>query len=135
MGAFLASLFSEFGARRERMRAAFGDRTTSLIEFMFLGGVVMGLIAVWLGEPRGAAPLVALVAGYILLDVSRQRALSGGADEAVTRKRQDRLAFALFAALAALGAAFCVYAMRKQENWFTPPPPNEKYDVDITSPS
>jgi hypothetical protein len=135
MGAFLSSLFSEFAARRARLHAAFGDRTASLVEFLMFGGFVMGGLAAVLGERRGLAPLAALIVGYTLLDLSRQRALAAGADEAVTRGRQDRLAFALVAALSAMGAAFCVYTTMKQDNSAIPPQPGQKFDVDITSPS
>ena len=135
MGAFLTSMFSEFAARRARLHAAFGDRTASLVEFLVFGGFVMGGLATLLGERRGMGPLAALIVGYVLLDVSRQRALAAGADEAATRRRQDRLAFALVAALSAMGAAFCVYATLKQDSSAIPPQPGQKFDVDITSPS
>jgi hypothetical protein len=135
MGAFLSSLFSEFAARRARLHAAFGDRTASLVEFLLFGGVIMGCLAAVLGEMRGLGPLVALILGYVLLDASRQRALRAGADEAATRRRQDRLAFVLFAALSAMGAAFCAYTVMKQDNSALPPQPGQKFDVDIAPPS
>jgi hypothetical protein len=132
---FFASLGSEFGARRARMRAAFGDRTSSLIEFLFLGGFTCGVLAGLMGEWRGYTPLAAVIFGYILLDASRQRALAAGVDEVMTRKRQDKLAFVLFAGLAALGYAFLVLEQQDRATHLKPALPGEQFEVDIAPPS
>ena len=129
--AFWSSFGDEFVARRERMRAAFGDRGGTLLEFALFSGVVAGAFAAVLGEWRGLGPLIAVVAGYLLLDISRQRALAAGADETQVRRRHDRLVFALVAAMAALGAGFLVLAMRPPPHHFTHPPPGVPLNVDI----
>ena len=133
---FFSSLFAELAARRARLRAAFGDPAGTWIEFAFLSGIVMGVIAaVLMDEPRGWGPLIALIPGYLLLDLTRQQALARGANEEAVRKRQDRLVFALFAALALIGAAFCVYAMQQPRRLQVDQPSTGKqFDVDIVSP-
>jgi hypothetical protein len=133
--AFLSSLGSEFAARRVRLREAFGDRGSSVAEFLFIGGISLGLFAAVFGEWRGLAPLLALISGYVLLDVTRQRALSAGADETQTRKRQDRLVFALFAAMAVMGAAIFFFQQQEASRRLDPPSPGEQFEVDILAPS
>ncbi len=128
---FLASLGSEFVARRERLREALGDRNASILEFVFLAGIVMGGLAALFGELRGLAPLAALIVGYVLLDVTRQRALAAGADIVQTRKRQDRLILALFAAMAVMGAAMFFYQQQEASKRLNPPSPGEQFEVDI----
>ncbi|HVY02353.1 MAG TPA: hypothetical protein VG983_01750 [Caulobacterales bacterium] len=137
MAGFVSSLFSELAARRARLRAAFGDRAASWIEFALIGGIAMGaLAALLMHEPRGWAPLIALIPAYAGLDALRQRALGRGGDEGETRTRYDRIAFALCAGLALIGAAICAYALQKPRSLLEEPPTNQKnYDVDIVSPS
>ena len=137
MASFVSSFFSELGARRARLRAALGDRNASWIEFALIGGISMGAIAaVLMHEPRGWAPLAVIIPAYLLIDMLRQRALAKGADEGETRTRYDRIVFALFAAIALIGAAICAYALQKPRSILEEPPTNQRnYDVDIVSPS
>src|SRR5262245_12793769 len=131
---FLSAMGQEFVERRNRLRASFGDRNASLVEFALFGGVVAGVLAAVLGQWRGVAPLIALLVGYTLLDASRQRALAQGADAGATRKRHDRLTFLLFAAMAAIGIAFLVMAMQPPPHKFGPPPAGVPLNVDLSRP-
>ncbi len=129
-----SSMFDELGAKRMRFRGLFGERTTSLIEFILFSGVVLGVFAVFAGFWLGLAPLIALVGGYILLDVNRQNALAKGADEENLRKRQDRLALLLIASMAVLGAGIFVVSMQEPKETPIAPediPPPSKLDLEI----
>ena len=131
MASFFSSLGEEFMARRARMRAAFGDNNGTLFEFLLFAGIVAGLFAAVLGQLRGLAPLIALIAGYLLLEFTRQNSLARGADEVQLRRRQDRLVFILFAAMAAFGAAFLFIALQPPPHKFTHPPPGVPLNVDL----
>ncbi len=78
---FFPAMIAEMGARRKRLRAAFGDRAQSLTEFLVLSGLIVGslglLIAPWMpsAAPWGFALPFAFLAGYVLVEVRRQRAV------------------------------------------------------------
>ncbi len=115
VSAFFADLVDEFLARRTRLRAAYGDRAATLIEFVLVSGLALGAFAMAFGIWWGLAPLAAALAGYALLDRNRQRALAAGADAFGVRRRQDRLALLLFAAMAVCGAAVFALALTRDE--------------------
>jgi hypothetical protein len=78
MNGFFASLFAEMGARRRRMRAVFGDRGQALMEFLVLGGLLLGSLGLFVRDgmidkaPWGfAVPLVFLI-GFLVIDARRQ---------------------------------------------------------------
>ncbi|MES1156648.1 MAG: hypothetical protein ABUL73_02605 [Alphaproteobacteria bacterium] len=82
MNSFLASMTAEMGARRRRLRAAFGDRSQTLVEFLVLSGLLVGsaglFIAPWMlpAAPWGLSLPFVFVAGFILLELRRQRAVA-----------------------------------------------------------
>ena len=69
MGGFFSSLFTEMGARRRRLRAALGDRGQAMVEFLVLGGLLLGslglFVRAWMpaAAPWGfALPVVFVIA-------------------------------------------------------------------------
>ncbi|MGE3302884.1 MAG: hypothetical protein AB7M12_07195 [Hyphomonadaceae bacterium] len=130
-------MFDELFARRQRMQKKLGPRLGGLIEFVLFSGLVMGLFALLYGGWYGVAPILAFMAGYALLDRSRQSALAAaGADEPAIRKRHDRLALILFAALAVAGAASFYVAMgahygRRAAALAAEPAPERTLDLDM----
>lgn len=71
-------MIAEIGARRKRLRAAFGDRSQALVEFLVLGGLAVGSLGLLLGEwmpaaaPWGFALPFVFVAGFFLIEARRQ---------------------------------------------------------------
>src|SRR6185503_1733454 len=78
MNGFFASLFAEMGARRRRMRAAFGDRGQALVEFLVLGGLLLGSLGLFVREGMadkaawGFALPPVFVIGFLAIDARRQ---------------------------------------------------------------
>jgi len=102
---------SEMGARRRRLRAAFGDRSQTLVEFLVLSGLVIGSLGLFVGPwmppaaPWGFAMPLVFVAGFFLLEVRRQRAVAQGADAAAIASSYDWAVFLFSLACAVAGAA------------------------------
>jgi DNA-binding transcriptional LysR family regulator len=131
---FFSDMFEELGARRRRLHTALGALAGGLVEFALIGGLTLGLGAALLGKPVGVAPLIGFVLGYGLLEQRRQRALAGGAEEGAVRRRGDRHALIVSAAMAVLG--FWVFgqamAAKEQAGWVEPePPPPRVFDLEI----
>lgn len=133
-------MFAEMGARRRRMRAAFGDRGQALVEFLVLGGLAVGSLGLFVREgmirtaPWGFALPMLFVIGFLIIDARRQAELKAGADEAKTSTRHDWIALLWSFGCALLGVAAFVLAWTAQphaaaqEDW---QPPREAVDVDI----
>jgi hypothetical protein len=141
MGGFFSSMFDEMGARRRRLRAAFGDRGQALVEFLVLGGLVVGSIGLFArpgmveAAPWGLwLPLVFLV-GFFAIEARRQARLRAGADAAKTSAAFDWAALLWSFGCALLGVAAFVLAWTaqphppQQEEW---QPPREAVRVDIS---
>lgn len=116
-------MFSEMGARRRRLREALGDRGQGLVEFLVLGGLVVGSLGLlpwdWMpaAAPWGFAIPPVFVAGYVLIEARRQAALRGGAEaEPIARSYDWQALLWSFGCALAGGAAFVVA-------WGAAPPP------------
>lgn len=118
---YWSSLFQELGARRTRLRKALGDRGQSLFEFALLSAFVMGSLGLYLrawmpsAAPWGFALPFVFIAGYLALDVRRQR---DGAENAERKHDLIALGWTLLCAALAIGTLF--YAWQAE-----PPPPPE----------
>lgn len=81
MGGFLSAMFAEMGARRRRLRASLGDRGQAILEFLVLGGLVLGSLGLFLRPwmpgvaPWGFAIPVVFVVGFFLIEARRQIAV------------------------------------------------------------
>jgi hypothetical protein len=128
---FTESMFDELGERRRRLHAALGPYIGGLIEFALFSGMVVGVFALFYGKWLGLAPLAGFLAGYALLDLSRQRALAAGASAASLRRRHDLLALALAAAMAVLGATIFFTAMQASQERALPAAPPQSIDLEI----
>lgn len=128
MGDFFSSMFSEMGARRRRLRGAFGDRPQALAEFLVLGGLAIGSLGLfvrpWMpaAAPWGFALPVVFAIGYLLIEARRQGELRAG--QAVDRVAglYDWAAFLWSFGCALAGAAAFVIAWTAQP----PAPPQEE---------
>lgn len=128
MGGFLSSMFSEMGARRRRLRAALGDRGQSLVEFLVLGGLMVGslglIVRPWMAAaaPWGFALPILFLVGYFLIEYRRQAALAReGADQDRVRSGYDWLVLLWSLGCALAGAAAFVIAWTAEP----PPPPDD----------
>lgn len=128
MGEFLSLMFSEMGARRRRLRAAFGDRPQALAEFLVLGGLGLGSLGLFVRPWMPAAapwgfwlPLV-FVAGYLLIEVRRQGGVRAGQPEGRAASTYDWATFLWSFGCALAGAAAFVIAWSAQP----PAPPAEE---------
>lgn len=133
-------MFAEMGARRRRMRNAFGDRGQALVEFLVLGGLLLGSLGLVVREgmirtaPWGLAVPLAFVIGFFAIDARRQAQLKASADEGKISSRYDWIALLWSFGCALLGVAAFVLAWTAQphvaahEEW---QPPREAVDVDI----
>lgn len=143
MASFLSSMFGEMGARRRRLRASLGDRGQAIVEFLVLGGLMLGSLGLfvrpWMAAaaPWGfALPLVFLI-GYFLIDARRQAALAAPeADTAKVSTSYDWFAFLWSFGCALAGAAAFVIALSSEpapppeiEGWT---PPESSVSVDIS---
>lgn len=124
MAGFFSSLFGEMGARRRRLRAALGDRGQAIVEFLVLGGLVIGSLGLFVREwmpaaaPWGFALPVAFLLGYGLIELRRQAAVAReGADAAKISAGYDWIALLWSFGCALAGAAAFVIA------WSAEPPP------------
>lgn len=110
MGPFFSAMFAEMGARRRRLREALGDRGQALFEFLILAGLMLGSFGLFLrpwmaaAAPWGFAMPVVFVAGYLVIEARRQRAVKPDAGEAAGGGF-DWLALLWALGCAALGAA------------------------------
>lgn len=132
MSSFFSSMFEEMGARRRRLRTAFGDRGQALTEFMVLSGLAIGSLGLFIREwmPDAAPwgfwlPLV-FVVGYFLIEARRQAALAKiEGEEALAKlvRTYDWTVFLWAFGCALAGAAAFVIAYSAEpvlEDW-TPP--------------
>ena len=141
MNGFFASLFAEMGARRRRMRAAFGDRGQALVEFLVLGGLLVGSLGLFVREGMiakaawGFALPPVFVIGFLAIDARRQAQNKAGAEEAKTSVRYDWIVLLWSFACALLGVGAFMLAwtsqprVAPQQDW---QPPREAVDVDIS---
>ena len=95
MNEFLRRMFEEMGARRRRLRQAFGDRGQGIVELLTLGGLLLGsvglLIAPWMSRaaPWGFALPFVFIIGYVLLERRRQAQQDDVSPQAAAK--QERL--------------------------------------------
>jgi preprotein translocase subunit SecG len=127
-------MFEEMGERRLRLHKTVRAFTAGLIEFFVLGGLTVGVLAVFLGQPLGVLPLIGFLVGLLLIERRRQAALAGGGDELVVRRRSDKQVLAISIAMALAG--FLVFglsmAAKEKEGWVKHEPPAPKvYDLEI----
>jgi hypothetical protein len=141
MGDFFSTLFEEMGARRRRLRAAFGDRGQAIFEFLIMAGLALGslglLVRTWMpaAAPWGFALPFVFLAGFFLIELRRQRARAAAADPEALRRGYDwaALLWSLFCALS--GAAAFVIAWTAEpapppeENVWTPPESSVPVDI------
>lgn len=110
MSGFFSALFAEMGARRRRLREAFGDRGQALVEFLVLGGLLVGSVGLhvrpWMpaAAPWGFGLPVLFLLGYVVIEARRQRALGAGGDSDGIESTHDWVTF-LWALACALGGA------------------------------
>lgn len=122
-------MFSEYAARRRRMRNAFGDRAQGFFEFLILGGLLLGSLGLVVREwmptaaPWGFAVPVVFLIGYLLIDSRRQASLARGDDPQKTTHSYDWFALWWSLGCALLGVAAFVIA------WTSAPPPPIPEDV------
>ncbi|MBS0386585.1 MAG: hypothetical protein JSS00_14680 [Proteobacteria bacterium] len=141
MNGFLPAMFAEMGARRRRMRAAFGDRGQALVEFLVLGGLAVGSLGLLVREgmvraaPWGLALPFVFVIGFLIIDARRQARIERGADQDKSSARYDWVVLLWSFGCALLGVAAFVLAwtaqprVAQQEDW---QPPRSAVDVDIS---
>jgi hypothetical protein len=145
---FFGSLFAELGARRRRLRKAFGERGQSLFEFSLIGAFALSTLGLfiypWMASaaPWGFAIPIAFALGYLALDVRRQTAArvvaEGEPQEEAVRLLHDRLALAWSVLCIAAGVAAFVFALNARppapidaDAWR---PPENAVAVDLTTP-
>lgn len=132
MSGFFASLSNEMGARRRRLRATFGDRGQAIVEFLILGGLAIGslglLIGTWMPRvaPWGFALPFVFIAGFFLIEMRRQRALTQGGEAEGVAARADWAVVLWGLGCALAGVAAFVIAWQAQprlnvEEPWTPP--------------
>jgi hypothetical protein len=141
MNGFFASMFAEMGARRRRLRAAFGDRPQALVEFLVLGGLLIGSLGLVVREgmirtaPWGLALPPAFVIGFLIIEARRQAQLRDGAEAEKISAGFDWLVLLWSGACALLGLAAFVLAWTAQphaaqrDEW---EPPHSAVNVDIS---
>ncbi len=125
---FFSALSTEMGARRRRLRAALGDRGSSIAEFLVLAGLMIGslglFVRAWMpaAAPWGFAAPVVFVIGFLLIDARRQGANGvEGADAAKVSAGYDWIVLLWSLGCALAGAAAFVVAWSAEP----PPPPEE----------
>jgi hypothetical protein len=126
-------MFAEYGARRRRLQAIFGDRGQSLVEFALVFGLSLGSLGLFVREwmarsaPWGfALPFVFLI-GYLLIEARRQGALKRGADADSVQSVHDWSAALWAMACALAGVAAFVIAWNSEPPAPPPPPPPEEW--------
>lgn len=128
MGGFFSSMFAEMGARRRRLRASLGDRGQALVEFLVLGGLVVGSLGLfvrpWMPDaaPWGFWLPFVFVAGYLLIEARRQLSHARGAVPERTSAGYDWMAllWSFGCALAGAAAFVIAWSAKPAEEW-TPP--------------
>ena len=122
-------MFAEMGARRRRLRDALGDRGQGVVEFLVLAGLAIGslglLVRDWMpaAAPWGFAVPFVFVAGYVLIETSRQlEQRRDGADQALLTQRYDTFVALWSLACALLGAAAFAMAWSAQHVHAAPQP-------------
>ncbi len=132
-------MFEEWGARRKRLRASLGDRGQGLVEFLVLGGVLVGSIGLfvrtWMpaAAPWGFAIPFVFVIGFLLIDARRQAAMKREAP-ATPGLSNDWIVLLWSLACALAGVAAFIIAWSAEPA--TPPgdwaPPESAVSVDIS---
>ncbi|MBL8543307.1 MAG: hypothetical protein JNJ63_05815 [Hyphomonadaceae bacterium] len=142
MGSFFSAMFAEIGARRRRLRASLGDRGQAIVEFLVLGGLMVGSVGLFVRAWMPAAapwgfwlPLV-FVAGFLLIEARRQAAAARAEAPAKLSASYDWYVFLWSFACALSGAAAFVIAYTAQppapeepQGWA---PPESAVSVDIS---
>jgi hypothetical protein len=129
MGGFFSSLFTEMGARRRRLRASLGDRGQALLEFLVLGGLLLGslglFVRAWMpaAAPWGFALPVVFVIGFLLIDARRQAALARADAPESVNASYDWITLLWSIGCALAGAAAFVIA------WTAQPPPAQEEEI------
>jgi hypothetical protein len=131
MSSFFSAMFNEMGARRRRLRGALGDRGQALVEFLVLGGLLLGSLGLfvrpWMAAvtPWGFVLPFVFLAGYLLIETRRQRAAAQAEDADAVRRQYDWGVLLWSLACTLLGVAAFVIA------WSAEPPSDEE---DIWTP-
>lgn len=144
MNAFFESLVSEMGARRRRLRGSLGDRGHSLVDFLIMGGILVGSLGLFVrpaympaAAPWGFALPFLFVAGYLLIDTRRQASLAKGADAAKVASNYDWIVLLWSFGCALVGLAAFVIAWTSEPEQPVDPldwtPPENALEVDIPS--
>lgn len=141
MSEFFSTMFNEMGARRRRLRDAFGDRGQALVEFLVLGGLAVGSLGLFVREgmveraPWALALPFVFILGFVVIEQRRQARASASQDAAKTSAGFDWLVLLWSFGCALLGAAAFVWAWtalpqtQPVEDW---QPPREAVHVDIS---
>jgi hypothetical protein len=140
MSGFFASLFSEMGARRRRLRAALGDRGQALAEFLVLGGLAVGslglLVRPWMpaAAPWGFWIPLLFVVGFVLIEIRRQASAKLAGAGAPTPGSDWIVLLWSFACALAGAAAFVIAwsaepAPAPEEEIWTPPESSVSVDI------
>lgn len=129
MGGFFSSLFAEMGARRRRLRAALGERGQALVEFLVLGGLMIGslglLVRDWMpaAAPWGFALPAVFMIGYVLIEFRRQSQLAIAQAPERMNASYDWITLGWSFGCALAGAAAFVIA------WSAEPPPVQDEEI------
>ncbi len=141
MGGFFSSLFAEMGQRRRRLRAALGDRGQALVEFLVLGGLMLGSLGLFIREwmlaaaPWGFAVPVVFIVGFFLIEQRRQASLADGQAPDRISQRYDWIVLLWSFGCALVGAAAFVIALTSEpapppgEDFWTPPENSVPVDI------
>src|SRR5262245_9519464 len=95
MRGFFSSMYAEIAARRRRLRDSLGDRGQGLVEFLVLGGLLVGSVGLFLrpnmaaAAPWGFALPFAFLLGYVLIEVRRQSEAARVEDGEAMRRKYD----------------------------------------------
>lgn len=142
MAGFLSSMFGEMAARRRRLRASLGDRGQGFVEFLVLGGLLVGSLGLFVRDwmpaaaPWGFALPVVFLLGYALIEIRRQSALTRGGEPSKVSQNYDWIVMLWSLGCALAGAAAFVIAWTAQpqvpteEDVWTPP--ESAVPVDIS---
>jgi hypothetical protein len=142
MGGFLSSLFAEMGARRRRLRAALGDRGQGIVEFLVLGGLMLGSLGLFVRDwmpaaaPWGFALPFIFAIGFLLIDGRRQAELARTQAPERVNASYDWIVLLWSFGCALAGAAAFVIAwsaepapVQQEEIWT---PPESSVSVEIS---
>lgn len=141
MSRFFAGMFEEMGARRRRLRAALGDRGQGIVEFLVLGGVLLGslglFVRAWMpaAAPWGFGVPLVFVVGFFLIEFRRQASLkAAGAEPANVSQNYDWivLLWSLGCALAGVAAFIIAWSAAPpppQPEFWTPPESSVPVDI------